>query len=46
MSGKTGEQLGENSAVGVTANKSASDVSVGRYKLTEQGARDATDIAE
>jgi flagellar hook protein FlgE len=46
MSGKTGEQLDENSAVGVTANQSASDVSVGRYKLTEQGARDATDNAE
>ena len=46
MSGKTGEQLSENSAVGVTANQSASDVSVGRYKLTEQGLRDATDNAE
>jgi len=46
MSGKTGEQLGENSAVGVTSNQSASDVSVGRYKLTEQGLRDATDNAE
>ena len=45
MSGKTGEQLSENSAVGVTANQSASDVSVGRYKLTEQGLRDATDNA-
>ena len=45
-SGKTGEKLSENSAVGVTTNQSASDVSVGRYKLTEQGGRDATDNAE
>ena len=44
-SGKTGEKLSENSAVGVTANQAASDVSVGRYKLTEQGGRDATDNA-
>ncbi|MDE0784370.1 MAG: hypothetical protein OSB34_14475, partial [Planktomarina sp.] len=42
-SGKTGEQLAENSAVGVTANQSASDVSVGRYKLTAAGTRDAVD---
>ncbi|MDC1249385.1 flagellar hook-basal body complex protein [Planktomarina sp.] len=45
-SGKTGEKLGENSAVGVTANQSASDVSVGRYKITEVGIRDAVDSAE
>jgi flagellar hook protein FlgE len=46
QSGKTGEQLAENSAVGVTANQSASDVSVGRYKLTNDGSRDATDNAD
>ena len=46
QSGKTGEQLAENSAVGVTANQSASDVSVGRYKLTNDGTRDATDNAD
>ena len=45
-SGKTGEKLDENSAVGVTENQSASDVSVGRYKLTATGARDAVDNGE
>ena len=43
MSGKTGEKLSENTAVGVTANQSASDVSVGRVKLTAEGVKDATD---
>ena len=42
-SGKTGEKLAENSAVGVTANQSASDVSVGRYKLTAKGEKDPVD---
>jgi flagellar hook protein FlgE len=42
-SGKTGEKLAENSAVGVTANQSASDVSIGRYKLTADGGKDAVD---
>ena len=43
-SGKTGEKLSENSAVGVTANQSASNVSVGRYKLTAKGEKDPVDI--
>jgi flagellar hook protein FlgE len=42
-SGKTGEQLAENSAVGVTVNQSASDVSVGRKNLTLTGTTDPVD---
>ena len=42
-SGKTGEQLAENSAVGVTDNQSASDVSVGRKNLTLVGLTDPVD---
>ena len=43
-SGKTGEKLSENSAVGVTANQSASNVSVGRFKLSAKGEKDPVDI--
>ena len=42
-SGKTGEQLAENSAVGVTDNQSASDVAVGRRNLTLTGLVDPVD---
>ena len=42
-SGKTGEQLAENSAVGVTDNQSASDVAVGRRNLTLEGLVDPVD---
>ena len=42
-SGKTGEQLAENSAVGVTDNQSASDVAVGRRNLTLAGVVDPVD---
>ena len=42
-SGKTGEQLAENSAVGVTDNQSASDVAVGRKNLTLDGLVDPVD---
>ena len=44
-SGKTGETLAANSAVGVAANQSKSDIALGRYKLDQLGGRDATDLA-
>ena len=44
-SGSTGETLAANSAQGVAANQSKSDISVGRYKLTILGAKDPTDEA-
>ena len=45
-SGSTGEALAANSAQGVAANQSKSDVAVGRYGLTILGERDPTDAAE
>jgi flagellar hook protein FlgE len=45
-SGTTGEALRANSAVGVTEAQNESSVAVGRYGLTETGARDQTDDAE
>ncbi|MDC0640100.1 flagellar hook-basal body complex protein [Planktomarina temperata] len=45
-SGSTGEALAANSAQGVAANQSMSDVAVGRYGLTILGERDPTDAAE
>jgi flagellar hook protein FlgE len=45
-SGTTGEALRANSAVGVTEAQNESSVAVGRYSLTETGARDQTDDAE
>ncbi|MDC1494384.1 flagellar hook-basal body complex protein [Planktomarina temperata] len=45
-SGSTGETLAANSAQGVAANQSMSDVAVGRYGLTILGERDPTDAAE
>jgi flagellar hook protein FlgE len=45
-SGTTGEALGANSVVGVDVAQNASSVAVGRYNLTNVGARDATDTAE
>jgi flagellar hook protein FlgE len=44
-SGTTGEALRANSAVGVTSAQNESSVAVGRYGLTETGARDQTDDA-
>jgi flagellar hook protein FlgE len=44
-SGSTGETLAANSAQGVAANQSKSDVAVGRYGLTILGERDPTDAA-
>ena len=44
-SGSTGEALAANSAQGVAANQSSSDISVGRYGLTVLGERDPTDTA-
>jgi flagellar hook protein FlgE len=44
-SGSTGETLAANSAQGVAANQSMSDVAVGRYGLTILGERDPTDAA-
>jgi len=44
-SGSTGETLAANSAQGVAANQSRSDISVGRYGLTVLGERDPTDAA-
>ena len=44
-SGTTGESLRANSAVGVTAAQNESSIAVGRYGLTETGARDSTDDA-
>jgi flagellar hook protein FlgE len=45
-SGSTGETLAANSAQGVSANQTMSDISIGRYKLTTSGATDGTDLAE
>jgi flagellar hook protein FlgE len=45
-SGTTGESLRANSAVGVTAAQNESSIAVGRYGLTETGARDSTDDAQ
>lgn len=45
-SGTTGEALGANSVVGVDVAQNASSVAVGRYNLTNTGARDATDTAD
>jgi flagellar hook protein FlgE len=45
-SGTTGETLAANSALGVTANQSKSDIALGRYKLTIAGLRDTTDDAD
>ena len=45
-SGTTGEALVANTVQSVVANQSKSDVSIGRYKLTNVGERDATDDAE
>ena len=45
-SGKTGEALTANGAVGVPTNQTKSDIALGRYKLTPLGAKDATDDAE
>ena len=45
-SGTTGEALSANSVVGVDVAQNASSVAVGRYNLTNSGARDATDTAE
>ncbi|MDE0783911.1 MAG: flagellar hook-basal body complex protein, partial [Planktomarina sp.] len=42
-SGKTGEAIAANGAVGVTANQTKSDIKLGRYKLTPLGAKDPTD---
>ena len=44
-SGKTGEALAANGAVGVTINQTKSDIALGRYKLTPLGAKDPTDDA-
>ena len=44
-SGTTGEALRANSAVGVTRAQNESSVAVGRYALSETGARDTTDDA-
>jgi flagellar hook protein FlgE len=44
-SGTTGETLAANTVQSVVKNQSKSDISVGRYKLTNVGARDATDDA-
>jgi flagellar hook protein FlgE len=44
-SGTTGEALAANSVVGVTAAQSASSIAVGRYNLTNEGAKDPTDDA-
>ena len=44
-SGTTGESLRANSAVGVTSAQNESSIAVGRYGLTETGARDSTDDA-
>ena len=44
-SGTTGETLAANSALGVTANQSKSDIAIGRYKLTIAGEIDTTDDA-
>ena len=45
-SGTTGESLRANSAVGVTAAQNESSIAVGRYGLTETGAKDSTDDAQ
>ena len=45
-SGTTGEALEANSALGVIENQSASNIRVGRYKLTENGTVDPTDEAD
>ena len=45
-SGTTGEALEANSALGVVENQSASNIRVGRYKLTENGTVDPTDEAD
>ena len=45
-SGTTGEALVANTVQSVVTNQSKSDISIGRYKLTNVGARDATDDAE
>jgi len=45
-SGSTGETLAANSAQGVSAAQSMSDIAIGRYKLTVSGARDGTDNAD
>ena len=45
-SGTTGESLRANSAVGVTSAQNESSIAVGRYGLTETGARDTTDDAQ
>ena len=44
-SGTTGEALSANTVVGVTSAQSESSIAVGRYNLTNTGARDATDDA-
>ena len=44
-SGQTGETIAANRAVGVAANQSKSDIMLGRYKLTNVGAKDPTDDA-
>jgi flagellar hook protein FlgE len=45
-SGTTGEALVANTVQSVVTNQSKSDISIGRYKLTNIGARDATDDAD
>ena len=42
-SGTTGEALTANEVVGVSSAQSESSIAVGRYNLTETGARDTTD---
>ena len=44
-SGTTGEALAANEVVGVSSAQSESSIAVGRYNLTETGARDTTDDA-
>ena len=44
-SGTTGEALSANTVVGVTSAQSESSIAVGRYNLTNTGARDVTDDA-
>ena len=45
-SGTTGEAIAANSVVGVNVAQSSSTVAVGRYNLSQTGARDTTDTAE